>query len=121
MLLFQTLAEQKIQEAIERGKFDGLPGAGKPLELNDDPLVPEDLRVAYRVLKNAGFVPPEVEMRREIRVVEEALADLRPGPDRTRALRRLQLLNMTLAESRPGGKSLRVPAEYYQKLVGKLG
>jgi hypothetical protein len=121
MLLLQTLAEQKIQEAIERGEFDGLPGAGKPLELGDDPLVPEELRVAYRVLKNAGFVPPEVEMLREIRSVEQALADLRPGPDRTRALRRLQLLNMKLAETRPGGKSLRMPTEYYQKLLEKLG
>ena len=121
MLLFQTLAEQKIQEAIERGEFDGLPGAGKPLELDHDPLVPEDLRVAYRVLKNAGFVPPEVEMLKEIRSVEQALADMRPGSDRTRALRRLQLLNMKLAEARLGGKSLRVPAEYYQKLLEKLG
>ena len=121
MLLLESLAEQKIQEAIERGELDGLPGSGRPLELNDDPLVPEELRIVYRVLKNAGFVPPEVELRREIHAAERAFQDMQPGPDRTRALRRLQLLNMKLAESRPGGHSLRVPPKYYQKLVEKLG
>lgn len=42
-------------------------GAGKPLVLDDDRLVPEALRVAYRVLKNAGYVPPEVEQLKELR------------------------------------------------------
>jgi hypothetical protein len=47
-------------EAVSRGEFDDLPGAGRPLDLNDDPLVPQELRVAYRILKNAGYLPPEV-------------------------------------------------------------
>jgi DnaJ-like protein len=120
MQLFDALAEQKIQEAIERGELDDLPGSGKPLELDDDPLVPEDLRVAHRVLKNAGFVPPELELRKEICAAEQALASTPTGPDRARALRRLQLLNTKLAESRPG-RGLRVPSEYYRKLIEKLG
>ena len=50
------LAERKIEEAIERGEFDDLPGAGRPLDLDDlDPLLPEELRMAYRILKNAGM------------------------------------------------------------------
>ena len=121
MLIFAILAEQKIQEAIERGELDGLPGAGKPLELDDNPLVPEDLRVAYRILKNAGFVPPEIELHKEARSIEQSLGSLPQGPDRARALRRLQLLNMKLAESRPGGRSIRMPPEYHRKLVEKLG
>ena len=56
MQLFEMLAEQKIQEAIERGELDDLPGTGKPLEIDDDPLVPEDQRVAYRVPPGAGVV-----------------------------------------------------------------
>ena len=64
MLLLDYLAEEKIRDAIEAGAFDNLPGAGKPLALDDDRLVPEDLRVAYRILKNAGLVPREIEARK---------------------------------------------------------
>lgn len=60
MALFDLLAERKIAEAVSRGELDDLPGAGKPLDLEDDASIPEDLRVAYRILKNAGFAPPEV-------------------------------------------------------------
>lgn len=54
------IAEQRIREACERGAFDSLPGAGKPLELEDNSHIPEDLRMAYKLLKNAGYVPEEV-------------------------------------------------------------
>jgi len=121
MHLFQLLAEQKIQEAIERGEFDGLPGAGKPLELDDDPLVPEDLRVALRVLKNAGFVPPEIELRKEVEAIERLMKGMQPGPDHSRALRRLHLLNLRLAESRGGAKGVKLTPEYYRKVIEKLG
>lgn len=59
--MLDFIAERKIAEAIANGDFDDLPGSGKPLELDDDSLVPEELRLAYRILKNAGFVPPEIE------------------------------------------------------------
>jgi hypothetical protein len=55
MALFELLAERKIAEAVSRGELDDLPGAGKPLALDDDALIPEDLRLAYRILKKAGF------------------------------------------------------------------
>src|SRR5215208_4931641 len=115
MQLFAMLAEQKIQEAIERGELDDLPGAGKPLALDEDPLVPEDQRVAYRVLKNAGFVPLELEARKEIRSIEQMIDALPNGPERARALRRLQLLNLKLAEVGGARRGLRLPPEYYRK------
>ena len=59
--MFDQIAERKIAEAIARGELDDLPGAGQPLHLTDDALIPEDLRMAYRILKNAGFVPQEIE------------------------------------------------------------
>ena len=65
-LNFDSIAEERIAEAIRRGDFDNLPGAGKPLEFDDDLLVPIEIRVANRILKNAGFVPPEVTERTEI-------------------------------------------------------
>src|SRR5688572_33108412 len=57
--MLDFIAEQRIAEAIANGDFDDLPGAGKPLELDDDALIPEELRLAYRILKNAGYVPAE--------------------------------------------------------------
>jgi len=63
MFAFELIAERKIEEALARGEFDDLPGEGRPLDLDDDALVPEDLRMAYRILKNAGFAPQEVQAR----------------------------------------------------------
>ncbi|MCL4185158.1 MAG: DUF1992 domain-containing protein, partial [Burkholderiaceae bacterium] len=63
---FDDLIERRIDEARRAGAFDDLPGAGRPLELDDDRLVPEELRVAWRILKNAGFLPPEVEALRDL-------------------------------------------------------
>ena len=54
------LVERKIEEAIARGELDNLPGAGRPLDLDDlDPSLPEELRLAYRILKNAGMSPAD--------------------------------------------------------------
>ena len=59
--MLDFIAERKIAEAIAHGELDNLPGAGQPLDLTDDALVPEELRVAHRILKNAGIAPPEVK------------------------------------------------------------
>ncbi len=53
MLALEWLAERKIEEAVARGEFDDLPGAGRPLDLYEDPLVPEEMRMAKRILRNA--------------------------------------------------------------------
>ncbi len=89
MDLLDELAERRILESLARGELDDLPGAGRPLDLDDDTLVPPELRVAYRILKNAGYLPPEVGVRREIRAVDELLA-IAEAPDvRAEAERRL--------------------------------
>jgi hypothetical protein len=61
MFAFELIAERKIEQALARGELDDLPGEGRPLDLDDDALVPEDLRMAYRILKNAGYAPQEVQ------------------------------------------------------------
>ena len=66
MGIIDEIVEAQIRQAIARGDFDDLPGVGKPLALEDDTLVPEELRMAYRILKNAGYVPEEVRLRRDI-------------------------------------------------------
>jgi hypothetical protein len=64
MLALEWLAERKIEEAVSRGELDCLPGSGRPLSLEEDPLVPEDLRMACRILRNAGFA--EADLTREV-------------------------------------------------------
>jgi hypothetical protein len=106
--MFDSIAEKKIAEAIERGEFKDLPGEGKPLELDDDAHVPEDLRVAYRILKNAGYVPPEAENLREVgdleRLVKAQTAD---SPEKAKLLHKIALLR-TAAEARLERRRARV-------------
>jgi hypothetical protein len=63
---YQSLIEQRMQQAQEEGLFDNLPGAGKRQNLDDDTLVPAEDRAGYRLLKANGFAPPWIEARREI-------------------------------------------------------
>lgn len=65
--------EELIRSAIESGKFDNLPGAGKPLDLSDYFRTPEELRIAYSLLKNAGFIPDEIEKLNEIEKLKSEL------------------------------------------------
>jgi hypothetical protein len=60
------VAEQKIQEALQNGDFDQLPGAGKPLAMEDLSHVPPEVRMAYTILKNSGFVDAPQDMQRPL-------------------------------------------------------
>src|SRR5438552_6594636 len=66
MEFFSLIIEERIQAAQKEGVFDNLPGKGKPLKLDDDSSVPEDLRLTFKVLKNSNCLPIEMEMRKEI-------------------------------------------------------
>ena len=66
MGLFDKIAEDRIRQAQEDGLFDNLPGKGQPLNLDDDSQVPEDLRLTFKVLKNAHCLPIEMELKKEI-------------------------------------------------------
>ncbi|MGM0845536.1 MAG: DnaJ family domain-containing protein [Bacillota bacterium] len=75
MDLFTILSEQKIKKAYEDGEFDRLPGFGKPLCLEDDSHIPQELRMAYRIMKNAGFSSEENTLRKEILRIEDLIRD----------------------------------------------
>lgn len=113
------IAEARIQEAIDRGELRGLPGEGKPLQLDDDSAIPEDLRAAYRILKNAGFLPPELQLRKELRKAEQLLRQL-PESERSRARARLELLQLRLAASRRQPINLLLEDHYRQRLLERL-
>ncbi len=74
---FAAIAERRIREALEAGAFKDLPGAGRPLDFSRDRRVPRELRAVYRVLENAGCLPPEVELRREVRSLQELLPTIK--------------------------------------------
>jgi hypothetical protein len=99
LMLLDALAEARIEQAIARGDLDGLPGAGRPLVLDDDRLIPEELRAAYRILKNAGFVPPEIEARRDVADLVALLATLDDDDAQRRARAKLALLEARLEAS----------------------
>jgi len=80
---FDRIAENRIREAMEQGEFDNLPGAGKPVSLEEYFNTPEDLRMAHSILKNANCRPMEVELLNEIARLEHALAAA--GDDAARA------------------------------------
>jgi hypothetical protein len=108
--MLELIAERKIGEAMANGELDNLPGAGKPLDLDDDLLVPEDLRLACRILKNAGFVPAEVHEINEIRQLEELVARGEIDAEaHSRAVRKLALLKT------------RIESSYYEKALRRLG
>jgi len=119
MNTLDQIAETRIQEAIERGELRDLPGEGKPLSLDDDSAVPEELRVAYRVLKNAGFLPPELQLRKEVCEAEQLLQQL-PESARSRARARLELLQLRLAASRRQPINLLLEDYYRQRLLERL-
>ena len=75
---FEKIVEERIKQAQRKGDFQNLSGAGRPLRMEDDFNIPEDLRMAYKVLKNADLVPPEIELKKEILQTEDLLAGMQP-------------------------------------------
>jgi DnaJ homologue, subfamily C, member 28, conserved domain len=86
---FDKLVEEKIREAMANGEFDNLPGKGKPLDLDAYFAAPEDMRVAYSMLKNAGFVPEEMELLKEMDSLKAALAKSSDEDERKRIKKRI--------------------------------
>ena len=114
-----AIVEAQISQAIERGDLDDLPGKGKPLRLEDDALVPEELRMAYRVLKNAGYVPEEVRLRGSIRALEQLISRLE-GEEHAGAMKRLRLLQARLGAQRDGRINLQLEEQYRLQVLGQL-
>ena len=121
MICFQKIAERRIVEAIRDGAFDDLPGAGKPLKLDDDSRVPEDLRMAYKILKNAGYVPPEVALRKEIAKTEDLLSGMEDTKEKYGQLKKLNFLIMKLNTLRGTSTGLEKAQRYEKDLVDRFG
>ena len=116
---FDSLVEARIERAIERGELTDLPGQGSPLSLDDDACVAPELRLAYRILKNAGFVPEEIEVRREIMGLS-VLIDATEGAERTRAIALRDWLRARIALRGGAGTSLLEHQEYAERVTRRF-
>ena len=119
MNLFARIAEERICEAQKQGTFDNLPGSGKPLPPENGPHVPEDLRMAYKILKNSGYLPEEIAERKEIDTLLQLLENDSPEKDRLRAMRRLEALLFSFSRK---GRSIAFGERdiYYTNVVARL-
>jgi hypothetical protein len=81
------LAESKIRAAMAQGEFDNLPGRGRPLPPDDAARVPADLRMGFKLLRNAGCLPPELEARKEVVRLGSLIASTGDAGERTRLSR----------------------------------
>ncbi len=117
----ERIAEERIREAIQRGEFENLPGSGKPLKFDDELHIPDDLRLAYKVLKNADCVPPELELKKEIRTAEDLLSELKDEGEKYRQIKKINYLIMKLNTMRQGSVQWEEKQLYYEKVVEKVG
>src|SRR5260370_14366014 len=66
MDIWNLVADRKIREAMEEGAFDRLEGAGRPLDLVEEPYLDPALRMAHRLLRNNGFAPAWIEEGKDL-------------------------------------------------------
>ncbi|MEW6417346.1 MAG: DnaJ family domain-containing protein [Nitrospirota bacterium] len=120
MEFFAKIAERRILEAIENGEFENLEGKGKPIIFEDETWIPEDLRMAYRFLKNSGCIPPELEMRKEVINMHALINTIDDDKERLKKIRELnfKLLKINLTRKKP--LSFEDFPEYEGKLVDKF-
>ena len=118
---FQKIVEERILRAQKNGEFDNLSGAGKPLALADDHYISEELRLAYKILKNADCVPPEIELKKEIKQTEELLAGMKETSEKYRILKKLNYLILKLNTVRDTSVTLEMPQLYTEKLIERFG
>ncbi|WP_300160963.1 DnaJ family domain-containing protein [Solidesulfovibrio sp.] len=118
--VFAWIAERRIEEAMRQGAFDDLEGKGKKIVFEDDSMIPEDLRMAYKILKNAGYVPEELLEEKEIVTATELLAAATDEQERYRQMQKLNLLVMKVNARRRRPVNLEKEQVYFQKVVERV-
>lgn len=117
---FEKIVEERIRKAQKRGEFENLVGSCKPLKFNADLFISEELRLAYKILKNADCVPPEIELKKEIKQTEDLLAGMQETSEKYRILKKLNFLIMKLNTIRDTSIMYEMPQHYMEKLVGHI-
>ncbi len=113
------VAEDKIKTSMKNGDFDDLPGKGKPQRLEDLSMIPEDLRIAYKVLKNSGYLPEEAELQKELFSLEELLKYCSDEQDREEIKGRISVKKLQYNQLSQERRSNLAP-EYRHRVQSKL-
>ncbi len=118
---FEDLVEQRIKQAQEKGEFDNLKGANKPLKFEDEH-IPQELRLSHKILKNAGFLPPEVELKKKISQTEQLLDEANiDTPEKRKIQKKLNYLITklnTIRGDRPMSPLL--SDVYHENIINKM-
>lgn len=117
---FEKIIEERIRIAQRRGDFDNLPGSGKPIRFEDDHNIPEDLRMAYKVMKNADYVPEEITLKKQIKTAQDLVAGMPDNGEKYRAMKKLNFLVLKLNAMRELPIDLETPQVYTEKIVDRL-
>ena len=120
MSYFTRIVEERIREAQQSGAFENLPGKGKPLQLEDQSMIPEDLRMSYHILKNANVLPPEAEIQKEIHTLQDLLKYVAEDGERKALLKEIEWKFIRLDMLRRRSFSWQTSRFYGKKLVRRL-
>lgn len=122
MDILRMLAEERIAEAIRKGEFDNLPGAGKPLPPDDMDSVPEELRVSYKLLKNAGMIPEEMQLRKEMITLGDLISVCQDDNERKKLQGELSAKKLRYQSlmSERGWTTSEAFADYQRQIMQKL-
>ncbi len=119
--IIQVIAERKIQQAMSEGTLLDLSHwKGKPLPPDDMADVPADLRMAYRLLKNAGYVPEEITLQQEITRIEQLLTTCTDEKEKLRQLKKISCLKTKLENRMGRAIQLGEEGPYYNMVVERL-
>ncbi|AQV02605.1 DnaJ family domain-containing protein [Desulfococcus multivorans] len=117
---FEKIIEERIRAAQLKGDFDNLPGSGKPLVFENDGHIPEELRLAHKILKNADCLPPEIELKKEILKTEDLLAGMADTAEKYHVMKKLNFLIMKLNAMRNSNVVFEVPQKYLGKVADQI-
>ena len=117
---FEKIVEERIKQAQKNGEFDNLPGSGKPLLFENNRYVSGELSLAYKILKNADCLPPELELKKEITKTEELLSGMEEPFEKYCLLKKLNFLIMKLNSMRNTPIMFEAPQQYEAKLIRRI-
>lgn len=122
MSIMSWLAEQRINEAMNRGEFEQLAGKGKPLELEELSHIPEDLRMSYKIMKNAGCIPEEMQLKGELLKLQDLIHACENAGEKEKLRKSLteKKLRFQLLMEQRGLSGSSVFQEYGQKMRERL-
>lgn len=117
---FEAIVEKRILKAQRDGAMENLPGEGRPLKF-EDANVPEELRLSNKIMKNSGFLPPEVELKKSIKHIEDLLENLEPdSPEKGRIQKKLNFLFTKLSTIRGSSGSSMFLEMYREDIIKRM-